>query len=92
MDEYPSEGETVRLSFSDLEGGQDSIIGVVRSVDLECDSVPMTSVMIVVNDESGEREVVYALGVNEYQEEWSSVSIVNTNQTIGQDVELEILS
>lgn len=86
----PSEGTFVKLTFEGEFEEQSPIEGRVLDVDTECEDVPSTSLMIVVNDEKGGRRVIYSEGIHE-GEEWSGVSVVNRNITLGENAECQRL-
>lgn len=89
MVESPEVNDFVELTFEGEFGSQSPIKGRVLDVDKDPD-VLSTSLFIVVNDESGGREVVYGQGVHE-GEEWSNVTVRNANTKLGENAEWRLL-
>lgn len=87
--EIPSENDFVELTFEGEFGNQSPIKGRVLEVDTEPE-VHATSLVIVVNDEPGERDVVYGEGELD-GDEWSNVTVRNANIKLGENAELRIL-
>lgn len=85
MADHPEVNDFVELTFEGEFGNQSPIKGRVLNVETDPD-VLATSLMIVVNDEPGGREVVYGEGVHE-GEEWSNVTVRNANIKLGENAE-----
>lgn len=85
MVECPDVNDFVELTFEGEFGSQSPIQGRVLDVEEDPD-VLSTSLMIVVNDEPGGREVVYGEGVHE-GEEWANVTLRNANTKLGENAD-----
>lgn len=85
VEDVPSVNEFVELTFEGEFGNQSPIKGRVLEVDTDPE-IHATSMVFVVNDEPGGRDVVYGEGTLD-GEDWSNVTVRNANIKLGDNAE-----